>query len=804
MTRNSSLAPSRSTRAWILLPLLAGSALLSASPARAQDSAPRPAIFTALAALEASPQVLAGRGAAAVTLRLAPGVVPPPNARIGVFMAGTNARLTELSRPFVAGPNGLQATLSLDAEPGLYDIRLLRGDKSRAPLTQSARISVVGIDREPGWWLFNGSPILRAATTNAAPVAGVPFFLPTLKRSLSKSDKTRSANTGSNSVIGWRTLAWPSLAEWLRDANAARESALGAARQARAAGQNGLAGCEMRAVAPNASASSEDARALATADPQAIVRAVQAARAAATSIAPEAALILSLPALPPALAARVVDLAAPECDAVHIDGFGSADAAALWPLKAARRVAEEQPEFDLPIFVTPRDVASGMEAWMGGATGVIAPGGPNATAQVLAETELSRAIESNLSLFVGSVTLEDSGLLRAGVALSLFRRMREIGRVPLLARTLDVASRRDRSNREGRRNAESFALRWTRGTPPSDLLGAIRDATRDGSRVYLEGNPFPLGQEAPVGFDATAWRDLFQASVRPIAGASQMSVSALSASDYAAEDAEAASVPRAPSGAVGRASELKLDDIWTFGLARGQSVVVEQSISATPLRTPEAWELGDASPPKGQSERERERIRPAPRVAATLADGSPGTLISPGAGSPRREFTGATIPRGEVVWTPHLLPSLPSLAGASTSTSRSLAVYDASISTLLQPALVRLFEREGGPAGVVSISSLPEALGVRVCVRATTRGTLLLALVNPLNRPRAISVQTQAAGGYALDLVQNRVLPTRTRALRVEMDVDIPANGFRLLAIAEDAKKFEADRDTRRLKARAR
>ncbi len=243
---------------------------------------------------------------------------------------------------------------------------------------------------------------------------------------------------------------------------------------------------------------------------------------------------------------------------------------------------------------------------------------------------------------------------------------------------------------------------------------------------------------------------------------------------------------------------------------------VEQSLIATPARTPSPAELGDAPVPKGQSERERGRIRPAPRVVSSLSDGSAGTLISPSAAALRHDAAGAPLPRGEVVWTPHLLRATPANA-SSTSSEPSLAAYDASISTLLQPALVRLFDRSQGASsqgasasgGAVSddetsAGSLPSAVGIRVCVRASARGTLLLGLVNPADRPRALAVQTQAAGGYAFDLVQGRVLATRTRALRVEMDVDVPAHGFRLIALAKDALSFEQDRNAIRLKAHAR
>jgi hypothetical protein len=748
----------------------------------------------AAAALEASPQVLAGTRASAITLRLPPGVVPPANARIGIFMAGTQAKLAELSRPFAASPNGQQTTLTLDAEPGLYDIRLLRGDKTRAPLTQSATVSVTGIDRESGWWLFNGSPVL---VQNAAPAPGAPLFWPGLKRSMNKSDKSRSANLRTNAPISWRTLSFPPLQEWLRDAVAARAAAQNLLQSTSREGA-GFVGCAMFVASP-AQLSAADARELNAATPEAIAKAVQAARTACQALSPDAALILSVEPMSPTLAARLIDLAAPECDAVWLSDFDTRDAVSLWPLKAARRVAEEQPEFDLPLFVSPRDEAGAAEAWMSGATGIVqrddnGSSGP----QVLGD--LPRALEANLGLFVGSVTLEDSGLLRAGDTLNLFRRMRDIGRVPLLARTYDAAGRRDRSGRDGRRVAEPFAVRWTRGAPPAELLTAIRDAAKDGSRAYFEGSPF--SQPTAPGFDEPAWRDLFQANVKMLGEptpASTFTPSAAPADDYAAQD-DAPETLSAASGASGsRSSLLKMDDVWTFGIERGQSVPVRQSVAATPVRTPTAAEAGDAPLPKSQSNSERERIRPAPRVAATLGDGSAGTLISPASGSVRRDQAGDALPRGEVVWTPHLLLS-PS--AASPQEAARIAAYDASISTLLQPALVRLFDRAAG-TGVADSDTLPPARGVRVCVRASAQGTLMVALVNPSDLPRSLTMQTQAAGGYAIDLATNRVFSTRTRALRVLVDVDVPAHGFRLIALAKDAATFVQDRDTRKLKVKA-
>jgi hypothetical protein len=774
-----------------------------AAAVRAQVPA-RPAASTSgalLATLEASPQVLAGRAASTVTLRLAPGVVPPKDARIGLFLAGTNARLAESKRAFTVVNGAMQVSLSLDADPGRYEFRLLRDDKARTPLTQSARVTVSGIDREPGWWLFNGSPVVSAGAPQAAQAARAPLFWPGLKRSLRKSDKARTANARTDAPVAWRTLALPPLQAWLSNAAQARADALRAAQEVRAGGPGGLVGCVVDAE-PSGVRGPLPA-------PEAIVAAVQAARSACEAIAPDAALILRVAGSTgssSALAARVVDLAAPECDAVFVDNFDAREAAALWPLKVARRVAEEQPQFDLPIFVGATNAASVLEAWMGGATGVVLADAASTSAFSGGEdaAELVQILESNLGLFVGSVTLEDTGLLRAGDVLSLFRRAREVGRVPLLARTLDVAGRRDRSGREGRRYAEPFALRWdaaTLGAPPADLLQALRDAAGDGSRAYLEGNPFLFSGTAGAS-DAQSWRDLLQASARPIESASTSSTSAApdaSSADYAAED-EAASTS-------GRASVLKMDDVWTFGLARGGELPVRQSSVVTPTRTPSPSELGDAEAPREETERERERRRPAPRVVATLQDGSTALLISPATASLRRDAQGALLPRGDIVWAPH--PP----AATSASASPALAAYDAAISTLLQPALVRLFERGAAPSSAAGAagspaatptSELAAATGVRVSVRASARGTLLVALVNPSQSTRTLRMQTQAPGGYVVDLALNRLLAARTRGLRVEVDLDVPPNGFRLLALAADAKSFDQDRNAERLKARLR
>ena len=86
----------------------------------------------------------------------------PANAqkpRLQVLLAGTNTVLDE-ERANVQ--NGV-AVAKLEADPGLYDVRLVSNDKARTPLGLVSRFQIPGFKREAGRWLFNGSPVNYAS-----------------------------------------------------------------------------------------------------------------------------------------------------------------------------------------------------------------------------------------------------------------------------------------------------------------------------------------------------------------------------------------------------------------------------------------------------------------------------------------------------------------------------------------------------------------------------------------------------------------------------------------------------------------
>jgi hypothetical protein len=72
-------------------------------------------------------------------------------------------RLADVQRDFTARNGVFTAQVTVQASPGRYEIRLVSNDRNRTPLSEPAPLVVPGIDREPGWWLLNGSPFVESA-----------------------------------------------------------------------------------------------------------------------------------------------------------------------------------------------------------------------------------------------------------------------------------------------------------------------------------------------------------------------------------------------------------------------------------------------------------------------------------------------------------------------------------------------------------------------------------------------------------------------------------------------------------------
>lgn len=784
-----------------------------AQPVIRQAAAPRSSVrapvvpaASLLPAPQVAPQTLSPGGIVTLTL--------PPNfplsatrLRVGLFEAGRPARVADALRDFTLRAGRLQTTLAVEADPGLYELRLISNDRARTPISQGAPLLVPGVDREPGWWLLNGSPFVEADVEDAeaendvdanapgaavaAGVSSAPFFVPGLRRGARKKELSRNIPVPSGGPLRWKTLPLPPLREMLTpgyDFAALRAGLTRELQAATASGQRNYLGFLLPAGRGDEAASL----------PATAPNAVNSLRRTLSALSPTAALILSVDATRfPGVAARDIGLCAALCDAVVI-GFDPGHNES-WPIKTTRRVAEEQPEYDLPIFVRLKPVAGAVnrrnesqsfsalvDVWMAGATGVISGEGEDSGAGTDGTT-VGRAVVwrnlmlRNAPLFVGSVTLEDIGLLPGESVLTggrnayLYSALRDARRIPLLARLT-----------RGKKDTPPESLVVALGESVSSaMIERLRLAANDGARIYIEGAPLQDENERPAPWRMGA---LVGGDVKPLGG----------------DDA-------------GRSAAMILQDGWMFGTGRGTRVAVRQSVTVM-LRPGTIG--GQAKSEKGRD------VLTGPRVAARLEDGSPALIINP-------------VGKGEVIWMPHLVlpdeselrraprasgatPSSPSTApapvaspgvavanaaqpapatraldAASINIDRStpLQRYYAAVAAYVQPGLVSLRGVDRNLAGAES---------VRVALRRSAKGTPLLALFNAANRPAAVAAGVDGVAGVALDLATERALPLSVRGFQSEVLVTIPARGWKLIAFGASRKALDDERNAPRLRARLR
>jgi len=730
-------------------------------------------------ALQVTPGVLGPDGI--ITIALPPGPSPATTRqRVGLFEAGRAARVADALVNFSARDGRLQATLNLQADPGEYELRLIANDRAAAMLSEAAPLVVPGIDREPGWWLLNGTPFIEtpfsetAADVNpdlnsAAPL-NAPLFVPGLRRDFGKKPRriVENITVSQPQPLKWQVFRLPSLRDMLApgyDWTALRATVERDVRAAQARGDRYYAGF----LLPTGAAAE------AVPLPATAGNALNSVRQITNSLAPDAALILNVDATRhPALAARDIEAGAALCDAValELDPYFNE----IWPVKVARRVAEEQTNYDLPIFVqlrriggrrTGRDESEARTAvfdyLMAGATGIISGAGMNP------DPAYARLIRRNASLFIGSVTLEDIGILPAldqpegqgDASIRLSELLRAAGRIPLLARLT-----RFRDDR----NPESFVV--TLGDRVSSgTVENFKSSATSGARIYIEGAPLLDEKGQP------SWK------LSPLVGATATAVK-------------------------GGRGTMTLEDPWTFGTGRGARVTVEQSVTVKL----------DPVPPSKSDKKPKDKDEPTgPRVVARLEDGSPAVIIN-------------SVGKGEIIWMPHGVvettplasgrtrPSLrfvsqgtPAPGSATTRPGVAAPVpsapplllnrwtpaqrYYAAVSDFLQPRLVQVRGVEPQAAG---------GEAVRVALRRSPRGTMLLALFNTATRPATIAAAVNGVAGLAYDLSGETELPVTTRGFQSQTTVTLPAQGWKIIAFSTTRKAFDEERNTPRLKARLR
>jgi hypothetical protein len=337
-----------------------------------------------------------------------------------------------------------------------------------APSTISSSLRPIGapgVRREAGNWLFNDSIFVSPGENAVAP--GSPLFLANLRRD--KKEKLplfRAAiNTGP---INWATLPLPSLREI---------SVPGynfTALQATLSSQVSAATAQGRLFVGWSLPTGDKGTVLTRV---AVTPVIKQLRAVLDAVAPTSSLILDVDTSTSSLRGVAdIDAAAAACDAVLLR-VNPDDPRQIWPLKMARRVTEEQLDFDLPIFVafegatsTPSAFASRtLEYFMGGATGFVSADTP----------PWASTVSRNPGLFTGAVTLEDAAILptQNPLTLQIADALQAAGRIPLVGRLPE----------DSRRGESLFAVLDDQIS--LDTLSSIDRAARSGASIYLEGLP---------------------------------------------------------------------------------------------------------------------------------------------------------------------------------------------------------------------------------------------------------------------------------------------------------------------------
>lgn len=514
--------------------------------------------------------------------------LPTNRVRIGLYERGSGAKIGEIARRIEAR----QIAFTVSGEPGVYEVRVLADNRDRTPLFSPQTLTLPGITRENGAWLLNGSPFVDEAISPEN-LNGAPLFVAGLKRDLRdkiKDDGRRIIPL--NARISWRTLP---VQLSPRDDDATIRATLSAALQnASTRGERNLLGVEVSLrrdesfvaeTTPDATDGADISPISNSNDATDAARLFASLRRAMNQLTPGAALIFAVDAKPQSDAStRMLAQVAPLCDAIVIDAPPSSEksGAALWAMKAARRLAELQPRYDLPIFARAAPDINApvlLDLWMSGATALILP--ENAGDQT---TPLLRVLARNENLFASGATLEDIGLWPAPESpdsTDFYATLRHAGRVPLLAMP------RDASEKDARvLAAESLMTRFDERISAASIA-RLENATNAGARLYFEGAP----HRDENGKASTLWRltKLLGFTGRPRA-------------DQTARET------------------ITLDDAWTFGALRGLKISAARPVDV---------QLLPASVTSQANAKPGLDVLTAPRVVATYSDGMPAMIVNP-------------------------------------------------------------------------------------------------------------------------------------------------------------------------------
>jgi hypothetical protein len=703
----------------------------------------------ALTALEVSPTTLGADGVLTLSMHAAP---QDKSIRIALYEHLRPTKIAEIKKNFVLQNGRWSTHLMLQADPGSYDLRVVSDDKTRAPLSSDAQVLVPGIVREPGWWLLNGSPFAEAPKPDDAPAPpNAPLFIPGLKRDGKKFDRKVFVSDGA--PLRWRVISLPSLQEIVSDPNydynALQQRLAAQITEARGKPERNFIGFTVS----DSSAISSLFGSIPILPPQ-VRDIMKHLRQILAALQPDAALIYQTTFGSTAERGNTsqnLQLCSDLFDAVVLRPnfmVGPApEFASSWNIKNARRIAEEQENYDLPIFlispwpspyrpnensipINHREVlteALMTEFWMAGASGAIFNGRLVDLNNAL--DNLHYLVQRNASLFIGAATLEDAGVLPIPPqsegnernlvfqASGLFALLQNAGRIPGAARL---------QPKPDKKIPESF-LCVLGDSISGDTIEKLRVAANGGARIYVEGAP-------KLEDDVVRWNALVGAASTPVAN---------------------------------KQATMALDDVWLFGTSRGSKVLVQQSVQVGALNPP------TPKPKKDATEKGKD-VLTEPRVVARLEDGSPALIENP-------------IGEGEVLWSPHRV-----LAGSATrnSTPHTSDFY-AAIAAHLGTGLIKIRAADG--------KSTPN---VRAAIRRSPKGTWLVGLFNESTQAAPIVLEANHFAGVALDLGGEKTLPLDVRGNRSSVETTIPASGWQIIALGESREKLDDERYAPRSKAK--
>ena len=744
----------RLTKSLYLALFFWGALFLCCFAVSAQVPAPTQASPLLLPTLEVSSNSLPPNGN--LTLSLPPGAtLPSKRVELAIYEWNHAQPVDAIWRIMEVRDGRWQTNVSVSAEPGLYEFRLVTTDKIPRPLTAKApepNLIVPGITREAGWWLVNGLPFFYVPKMGEVSPSATPLFLSGLQRDLSPKSSAPNRKNIFNNQAPWRTLPLPALREMLNanyDWAALKSDLAKRLVEAQNRGERGFWGWSL--------APGEGAAPLLGAG-----NAISQLRRVLNEISPGAALICDVDSSQKFVqAARDLEGAAPFCDAILLrvpDNDG-----AFWAMKTARRLVEEQPAYDLPLLVRVQKNAPPARQtlrayWMAGATGFVFD-----ETQIDADVrQFQNEIARDAALWIGAVTLEDTGVLPPPDApdaiddealLQFVEQLRAIGRAPLVARA-SVTSK-----------PESLMLRLGNRISAT-TIERLEKSARAGATIYLEGVPTfdETGKAAP-------WR------LATLVGA------------------EITAIPP-------KRSAMVLDDPWVFGTKRGARVPVEQNFA---IKLQESSMAAQAKVKKGVL------TQVGPRAAATLEDGSPALIINVlGKGEvvwlPHR----LAMTEAPVIDTQNGVPvvAAPTASAPGSSPARDSShdsstpwqIYLRGVADYVAPRLVQQRAAQNATQNAKALSDK-----AFVALRRSPKGTLLLWLDrknNGINNGAAADeIVTEGASTAVLELNDLKNISSTTRGLRTTFRVP---NGDALLALAPTQKDLDAERNAPRAIAKLR